>query len=503
MSYNGYGQYSPYWQQTTGQTTPQNPGQNAGKSTNSFQPLSAYQNNQQPSQSFSSQPAGNPGGAYGSQEFGNMNMNGAENGRPQDPRAGYSSTNDRASIDGATALGNLAYASSLGRESNNSRQQFSANYSTASPYAVGSVTSSQYGIGVEERESNGRLNENVARSQQATASPSFGYSANNVGYQGSSTGNNTQAQTQHSQSPRYSTELHRSQYSQPPRPPSSQSIQQSHSRLGSEAAPSPGLPTNQNTPNHPQVGKNNGTIRWKEQTRVNTPQSEKRPSQAPKEPSQRSQVLQATANSPVESASKKNATLYASAKETAAKRVNEVRQPPAVDSRHDQASKPATPVESQYTTVDPSQVFNHSEYSKRQAAAAAKATAAKKAAEEAEAAKLAAEKLKSDTPQVNGTEPDSAKKDQIELEMKQMIEKMRDYKAKDPSLFSQVWEQVKKVGDDHVSLSIFINCIRLTISPESAPSTRSFTATSRLGHITRSGERPIAQPQSDTESTST
>ena len=39
---------------------------------------------------------------------------------------------------------------------------------------------------------------------------------------------------------------------------------------------------------------------------------------------------------------------------------------------------------------------------------------------------------------------DSTTKDQMELEMKQMIEKMRDYKAKDPSLFSQIWEQVKK-----------------------------------------------------------
>ena len=41
---------------------------------------------------------------------------------------------------------------------------------------------------------------------------------------------------------------------------------------------------------------------------------------------------------------------------------------------------------------------------------------------------------------------DSATKEQMELEMKQMIEKMRDYKAKDPTLFSQVWEQVKKVS---------------------------------------------------------
>lgn len=116
-------------------------------------------------------------------------------------------------------------------------------------------------------------------------------------------------------------------------------------------------------------------------------------------------------------------------------------------------------MEPQYTTVDPSQVFNHVEYSRRQAAAAAEVAATKKAMEEAEAARKAA--THKNPLQVNGnpvvvsapcTEPDSATKDQMELEMKQMIEKMRDYKAKDPSLFTQIWEQVKKVGDNKCSL---------------------------------------------------
>ena len=119
-------------------------------------------------------------------------------------------------------------------------------------------------------------------------------------------------------------------------------------------------------------------------------------------------------------------------------------------------------MEPQYTTVDPSQVFNHVEYSRRQAAAAAEVAATKKAVEEAEAVRRAATQTK--LPQVNGnpdvvsapgTEPDSATKDQMELEMKQMIEKMRDYKAKDPSLFTQIWEQVKKVGDYKFFLMTF------------------------------------------------
>ncbi len=138
-----------------------------------------------------------------------------------------------------------------------------------------------------------------------------------------------------------------------------------------------------------------------------------------------------------------------------AKRTGEVHHSPAVDSKRDQVGKPATPVEPQYTIVDPSQVFNHIEYSRRQAAAATEAAAVKKAAEDAEAARISATQPKSDTPQANETEPDSVKKAQIEMEMRQMIEKMRDYKTKDPSLFTQIWEQVKKVSNYHLFLNSF------------------------------------------------
>lgn len=453
MVYNSYNQYSPYWQQTAGQTTSQNAGHNVGQSRNSYQPLSAYQNNPQTPQSSFSQ-AGTSGAAYGSQGYGNVDTNGAGNARPQDSRASYN-VNDRASIDGATALGNLAYASSLGRDgstmqqvSNTNRQQSNADYSTANSYGVGSAPPIQYRTDDGRRGSNGSSREDNIRSQQATASPSFGYSANNTGYQGPSTGSNTQAQAQYLQQTR-STAEHRNQYSQPSRPSSGQAIQQSHSRLGSQAAPSPPLPGNQSTPNQAAVSKNSAIVRGKDQTRVQTPQSNKQPStpQVAREPTQMPQVLQPTTNLQAESTTKKKPAAYASAKERTATRVNEVRQSPTVNSRRDQSSKPATPVEPQYTTVDPSQVFNHTEYSRRQAAAAAEAAAVKKAAEEAEAARIAATQPKPPTTQANGTEPDSAKKDQMELEMKQMIEKMRDYKAKDPSLFTQIWEQVKKVSD--------------------------------------------------------
>lgn len=78
-------------------------------------------------------------------------------------------------------------------------------------------------------------------------------------------------------------------------------------------------------------------------------------------------------------------------------------------------------------TVDPSQIFNQHEYQRRQVAAATKETP------------------KARVSALVNADPDSIKKAQMELEMKQMIEKMRDYKAKDPSLFSEIWKQVKKV----------------------------------------------------------
>lgn len=98
-----------------------------------------------------------------------------------------------------------------------------------------------------------------------------------------------------------------------------------------------------------------------------------------------------------------------------------------------EASKP--------TTVDPSQIFNDYEYRRRQAIAVAEAEAARNFTE---ASKMVAPN--ESTNGVGGHDPDASKKDQMELEMKQMIEKMRDYKAKDPTLFSQIWEQVKKVS---------------------------------------------------------
>lgn len=463
MSYNGYNQYSPYWQQNAGQSTPQNTGHNVAQSRNSYQPLSAYQSNQQPARPAVSQPAESPSGAsYSTEGYGNIS---------------YAGTNDRASLDGATTLGNLAYASSLGRNGpaqqlgNYNRQQGNSNYGTASPYGTIPTPPIQGRTDDEQRKSGSSSRDDTnARAQQAAASPSFGYSSNNTAYQGPSPGSTTQTQTQTQYPPSGSASEQRrsNQYYQQPRPTSAQATQQSRSRPNSHAAPTPTVPPSHSAANQSQGTTTHEKTQETNQTRVQTPQqstyrpSSSQPPGPPGAQAQRSQIQQDARESGTKpwanSITKGIAAKNVSANEKASRRITNARQSPTVDANR-QASKPATPVEPQYTTVDPSQVFNHVEYSRRQAAAAAEVAATKKAMEEAEAARKAA--THKNPLQVNGnpvvvsapcTEPDSATKDQMELEMKQMIEKMRDYKAKDPSLFTQIWEQVKKVGDNKCSL---------------------------------------------------
>lgn len=463
MSYNGYTQYSPYWQPNSGQSNPQNAGQNVAQSRASYQPLSAYQNSHQSAQPSISHPAKSSSDAsYGTKGYGNMSVNGAGNGRPQDYPASYAGTNDRASLDGATALGNLAYASSLGRQGSaqqlatNNRQQSNSNYGTANPYGGMSTPPIQNRTDHERQKSSNSSREDTnARAQQATASPSFGYSSNHAG---PSTGNYTQAPSQYPLPASASDQHMLYQNPQQPRPTSGQAVHQPRPKPDSQAATLRTAPSTKRTTNQSQGRKASVNVPEPTQTRVQTPQQSIHPpsSQAPGQSgghTQRPQSQKGTIKQLTNNASKSNAAAYLSAKETAAKRVSDAQQSPTTDTNR-QTDKPATPVEPQYTTVDPSQVFNHAEYSRRQAAAAAEVAATKKAAEEAEAARIAA--TRTNSPRVNGTpvvasapsmEPDSARKDQMELEMKQMIEKMRDYKAKDPSLFTQIWEQVKKVSD--------------------------------------------------------
>lgn len=62
------------------------------------------------------------------------------------------------------------------------------------------------------------------------------------------------------------------------------------------------------------------------------------------------------------------------------------------------------------------------------------------------AAGNAAAKMADAETSVTGAASDHTSKNDMELDMRQMIEKMRDYNAKDPNLFSHIWEQVKQVS---------------------------------------------------------
>lgn len=120
-------------------------------------------------------------------------------------------------------------------------------------------------------------------------------------------------------------------------------------------------------------------------------------------------------------------------------------------------------------TIDPNKVFNEYEYQKRQAAIAAEAKAEKeKAVYEAEtqrrqAVQRTATQVSSmSTLQIND---ESIMKTQMEAEMKLMLEKMRDYKSKDPTLFSQIWEQVKKAQPPSSALPASKEVAVATITP--------------------------------------
>ncbi|KAL8823707.1 MAG: hypothetical protein Q9191_005619 [Dirinaria sp. TL-2023a] len=104
--------------------------------------------------------------------------------------------------------------------------------------------------------------------------------------------------------------------------------------------------------------------------------------------------------------------------------------------QHSQSTPPSNP-----TTIDPSKVFNLYEYQRRQNAAVAEAKVVReKAAAEAEQRR----KSEQMTASTKLAQDEGFRKERMEVEMKLMLEKMREYKSKDPALFSQIWEQVKK-----------------------------------------------------------
>ena len=335
-------------------------------------------------------------------------------------------------------MGNLAHASSLESESRNgvgtrdnrSLQQIidynrqNRHGNSASPiYGAGSTN-----VNYEHRrpDSGGAGSSEVAYSRapadnQVPAQNQYSHYATTAGYTNPTAAyrppphlpqnNNSYSTNQHvSHEPRQSA-----QYSQAPQPTN----EQSHYNGGPSAQiaqgtdHSPSLhtnraPTSKTTPyTHPTVRPEQGDRR----SSASSAQISKNKNNMP--------APTANTNPPVENASAHRQT----------------------SSNRSETRLPGSSEAQAPTTVDPSHVFNHQEYQRRRAAAAAE-VAAKKAAEEdnrkaTEAAAALKRVSESDTTR-------SSKEEQMAAEMRQMIEKMRDYKSKDPSLFSSIWEQVKK-----------------------------------------------------------
>lgn len=459
MSYNTYPKmshsYSPYYQQSAGQdgrtpNTEQARG-NEGYQNSSYQPLSAYQSSQaqqsSPAQSTNSRTTYNDTG-YGG---------GALGGR-QDSRAGYSDS--RSSVD-TTALGNLAYASSLGRDNTElqqamsyNRAQNSAGYSVPASYGINSGNPIQYGTDHQPTDSSRTTatSREDLRSRSAISSPLLGYPADsgNTRYQLQqiNAGAVGQAQAQYTGThfPQSSSDPYQtSQYNNLSRPSSGQAVHRPTTIAGSQGVSPTVAPAQSIRVSSDGNFRRVSTSARSEKARVPTPQQ-----QPYAGTSTNPQVGKLTHNAQVKQFASNSAPLNAAqtGTQTSSKKVptqpsNNLRN--ATESQtYDNTSQKSTPTNTQFpTTVDPSQVFNDAEYQRRQAAAAADAEATKKKAEDARTAALPKD-TSAIIPQSAGSDVGEAKKEQMELEMKQMIEKMRDYKSKDPSLFSQIWEQVKK-----------------------------------------------------------
>ena len=431
MSYNAYPtsnqNYSPYFQQSNGQN---GRGQYADHArtgspyqNTSYQPLSAYQSAQHPASSSASQSS-HPGTAHNNYGYGNP--------QPQDPRAGYSY--GRSSVD-TSALGNLAYASSLGR--NNWDAQQKKSYS-GSQNAIGYGQNNSYGTsnGLPSQHStdHDQIGSSGYRPQAATTSSSqqYQYSSSAGGtYQPHQSDNGGrmpaqgQAYPQGSQQSQSSTpQVPSDPNKQPSRPSSGQALQRK------------AVSQNMQSPNVPQA-------------RVATPQQHADTGSriGAHTPDTQHKVTSHLKSHPTSKSTDNITTSISTSSRKAVPPPPPAPPDPVSNGRqssntnnHDgsRKSQTSTPTSSYPMTVNPSQVFNDVEYQRRQAAAAAEVEARRKAEEARLTPSISTSNVSGDV--------DLEKKNAMELELQTMMEKMRDYKAKDPSLFSQIWEQVKKGG---------------------------------------------------------
>lgn len=474
MSYSGYNQFSPYYQPPQQTSQQNNSSSNTGgaySSDSSFQPLSAYQSEQQRQQqqqqqqqqhqshnqsSHQSNSNYDPQGygnnsvtsaqaalSYGNQNYGGL---GSSSGRNNDPSNTYASSRPD-----TTALGNLAYASSLGPEQQ--RQQQQSSLSQLIDYnrsRSGYGTSGGYGGTSDTNPSHQRVHSQSSNQQPTNGLPyTTTYQTSNTlpayssqSYALNNTGRSSPAQHQYSNSshpvqPNQASYYQNNHPPQPARPATGKAMPRPNSQASARATHSPQVSAVQANQSSGHIGADyryasNTSTTGGQQARNNASPAQPQPAHGP--PASRTQS-RSSATSTTQS---NQSRMLSNSQAQTAKQPDGRSTPSEPASGNSNWSAP--PV-----TVNPNQIFNHSEWERRQEGEKAERLARAASAATKTPGDDVTQAAKALVSQSASASSESTTKEQIELEMKQMIEKMRDYKAKDPSLFSQVWEEVKKV----------------------------------------------------------
>lgn len=418
MSYNGYNGYSPYYSHSQ-QRAPKSETRNqypyqSSPAQNTYQPQYPNTNAQYPSSASPTYPStqyNEPSRFSGAETSGSAAYHNSST------NYGYSAPRPAENI---TGLGSLAYASSLRQDqpsqAENSSLQRVADYNKSSSY-----TDSQRS---DSRGSTGKYPVSTAPASHVDTHHSYQNYAN-------------QQQTTHSANWSQFPSVNPSRTNQkPPSRPSS--VQNTHVTQANSSVNQSPDPTS--------------TSAYKPPTAIS--QRSQTPAAQPPRPAS-THTSWASQNGHPPAAYSANRASPAASQAGRSQRDqtgnNTASLPPVNGSAHQSEISPPHTASQNPTTIDPNKVFNEYEYQRRQSAIAAEAKAAKaakdKAALEADARKRQAEQAEArqkQAEQAATAQKDESVKEQMEAEMKLMLEKMRDYKSKDPSLFSQIWEQVKK-----------------------------------------------------------
>lgn len=354
--------------------------------------------------------------------------------------------NARKPID-TTALGNLAYASSLGQNSpdhsatgldNSSLQQVSdynhsqttANYSEPSPYPLSATApaTNRYEFPRPDNYEAGNRRESIESRDSSSM-----HQAHYASYSADGEQKDQQDQV-HSRLP----QVHPNYPSRPSSGQSIRTVQRSnpHSTLTSLSSNNPSYTTTS-------AKRVNNHVYESDPSMTSLPQASNPANKVTTSARDRSSISQSK-DEVHQNVSKQSIirTSSASDRQTNHQTNNQETQSrndksSTIGSRDDELNDTVQANDQHPVTVDPNQIFNHQEYQRRQAAAAA-AAAARRTDQVLE--------RKTDATKASASVGDASTKEQMELEMKQMIDKMREYKAKDPNLFLHIWEQVKKVS---------------------------------------------------------